>query len=383
LQARYTILERLGGGGQAEVFKGISESVQGFKKTVAIKRVLPHLSTNRVFASMFLDEARLSLFLQHANVVQVFDISRAPDETFFLVMEFVDGCDLKALIDRQYKRNKRIEIAHAIYIINECCKALYYAHSLEHPDTGELLHIVHRDISPPNIMISKNGEVKVVDFGLAKANSQVEITDQGVVKGKFAYLSPEAASGLAVDHRTDIFALGILLWEMFTGRRLFLADTPYATVELVRQARVPSITADNPAVEPELDGIVRKALARDPDDRYQDAAELADALTQYLFSRSMRVTSRDITALVRDTRDDLDKSKSSAAGASLIDALISDELNKLTSLVGEDGASAPTGSQGLDPADMIDTTGWASDLGLDEPVKPTSPPRPPPPKPRR
>src|SRR5262249_29895514 len=150
---------------------GVAESIQGFKKNVAIKRILPSLTKNQKFVSMFLDEARLSLFLQHANIVQVFDISKTPDNAYFLVMEYVDGCNLKALIERQKQKGKRIEVPHAIYLMTECCKALNYAHNLENPDTGEALCIVHRDISPPNILLSKNGEVKLVDFGLAKANS--------------------------------------------------------------------------------------------------------------------------------------------------------------------------------------------------------------------
>src|SRR5687767_1461942 len=195
MKPRYTVLERLGGGGQAEVFKGVSETMQGFKKSVAIKRVLPNLTTNEQFVAMFLDEARLSLFLQHANVVQVFDISKADDGTYFLVMEYVDGCDLKALITHHNEIGHR-DIELCLYIIIEACKGLHYAHFLEHPQTGKPLGIVHRDVSPPNIMLSKNGEVKVVDFGLAKADSQIEITDEGVVKGKFAYLAPEAVMGL-------------------------------------------------------------------------------------------------------------------------------------------------------------------------------------------
>jgi serine/threonine-protein kinase len=365
MQARYTILERLGGGGQAEVFRGVAESMQGFKKPVAIKRVLPNLTSNSKFVAMFLDEARLSLNLQHANIVQVFDISRAPDGTYFLVMEYVNGCDLKALIERQLGRGKRLEIAHVIYIILECCKGLNYAHNLEHPETGQALHIVHRDISPPNIMLSQNGEVKVVDFGLAKANSQIEITDPGVVKGKFAYLSPEAASGLAIDLRTDVFALGILLWEMFTGRRLFYADTPLQTVELVRRARIPSITAQNTSVEPELEQIVRKALAREPDERYASCADLGDALAQYLFSRGLKVTSRDITALVRDTKADVDKKRESAPRASLVDALITDELARLTSLVG-DAVPEPLKQEVTGSTELVDTAAWAADLGLDD-----------------
>ncbi len=373
MRDRYTITERLDAGGMAEVFRGVAESMEGFKKAVAIKRVLPSLTKNQKFVSMFLDEARLSLFLQHANIVQVFDISKTPDNAYFLVMEYVDGCNLKTLIERQKQRGKRMEIPHTIYLMIECCKALNYAHVLDHPETGEPLGIVHRDISPPNILLSKNGEVKLVDFGLAKANSQIESTDPGVVKGKFSYLSPEAASGLDVDHRADVFAVGIILWEMFTARRLFYGDTDYQTVELVRQARVPSIQALNPEIEPELEAVVRKALARDPDDRYQHAADLGDALAQYLFSRRMKVTARDIAQLVRDAQLELMRKRSSEPKGSLIDALINDEVQRLSSLVGTEsdaqasgsGGAAGEGSTSLDPSHFVDTAAWANDLGLD------------------
>ena len=176
MRERYTITERLDQGGMAEVFRGVAEGIEGFKKAVAIKRILPNLTKNQKFVSMFLDEARLSLFLQHANIVAVFDISKTADNAYFLVMEFVDGANLKALMERQKARGKRIDVGQAIYLMNECCKALNYAHNLEHPETNEPLGIVHRDISPPNILLSKNGEVKLVDFGLAKANSPVSYT---------------------------------------------------------------------------------------------------------------------------------------------------------------------------------------------------------------
>ena len=377
MRDRYTITERLDHGGMAEVFRGVAESIEGFKKSVAIKRILPSLTKNQKFVSMFLDEARLSLFLQHANIVQVFDISRTPDNAYFLVMEYVDGCNLKALVERQKQKGRRIEVGHSVYLMSECCKALQYAHSLEHPETNEPLGIVHRDISPPNILLSKNGEVKLVDFGLAKANSQIESTDPGVVKGKFSYLSPEAASGLEVDHRADVFAVGIILWELFTGRRLFYGDTDYQTVELVRQARVPSIAALNPEIDGELEQVVRKSLARDPNDRYQSAADLGDALTQFLFSRRMKVTARDIAALVRDTQVEMMRKRSAEPKDSLIDALILDEMQKMTSLV--DGHGTPEtatteGSMSLDPSAFVDTSNWAGEMGLTSSQHP--PPRP-------
>src|SRR6187397_1208621 len=334
---RYTITERVDAGGMAEVFRGVAESLQGFKKSVAIKRILPNLAKNKKFVAMFLDEAKLSLFLQHANIVQVFDIGQTQN-SYFLVMEYVDGCNLKALLDRLKQKSRRMEIGHAIYLMVEACKALSYAHHVESPDDGKPLHIVHRDISPPNILLSKNGEVKLVDFGLAKANSQLESTDPGVVKGQFSYLSPEAASGLEVDQRADVCAIGSLLWEMFTGRRLFYGDTDYQTVEMVRQARIPSIAALNPDVESELEQVVRKALARDPKDRYMEAADLGDALAQYLFSRRMKVTSRDIATLVRDVQVEAARRRSLAPQESIIDVLIQDEMAKVTSLI--DGETA-------------------------------------------
>jgi len=368
MRERYTISERLDHGGMAEVFRGVAESMEGFKRPVAIKRILPNLTKNAKFVSMFLDEARLSLLLQHANIVQVFDISKTPDNAYFLVMEYVDGCNLKALIERGKQKGKRLELAHSIYIMIECCKALQYAHVLEHPETNEALGIVHRDISPPNILLSKNGEIKLVDFGLAKANSQIESTDPGVVKGKFSYLSPEAASGLEVDHRADVFAAGIILWELFTGRRLFYGETDYQTVELVRQARVPSIAALNPEVDAEIESVVRKALARDPDERYQSAADLGDALAQFLFSRRMKVTARDIASLVRDTQVEMMRKRSAEPKKdSLIDALILDEMQKMTSLVGGNGQphqQTNEGSMSLDPSAFINTSSWADELNL-------------------
>ena len=369
MRERYTITDRVDAGGMAEVFRGVAESMQGFKKSVAIKRILPSLVKNEKFVNMFLDEAKVSLFLQHANIVQVFDIGKT-DASYFLVMEFVDGCNMKALLDHLKEKGKRIEIAHAIHVMLECCKALQYAHNAENPENGKCLEIVHRDVSPPNILVSKNGEVKLVDFGLAKANSQIASTDQGVVKGKFSYLSPEAASGLAVDKRADIFAVGILLWEMFTGRRLFYGETDYQTVELVRQARIPSIAALNPDIAPELEGIVRKALAQDPNERYQEAAALGDALAQFLFSNQMKVTSRDVAAVVKETQLERARKKSMGPQNELINVLIRDEMAKVTSLVEGEGEATPTGneragSHSLDPNSFVNTSDWASDFGLE------------------
>src|SRR5580692_10835176 len=272
-QQRYRVVEKLESGGMAEVFRAESEGLQGFKKQVAIKRVLPHLSEKKKFISMFLDEARLSAQLSHSNCVQVFDIG-VGDNAYFIVMEYVDGANLKAVAEMMKKTNTQFPLPVAVYIAIEICKGLAYAHEMRDPNTGEAMNIVHRDMSPPNVLLTKYGEVKMVDFGLAKANSQLERSEPGIIKGKFSYHSPEAAMGQDIDGRTDIFAVGIILWELLAGQRLFLGETDFQTVKKVQQAVVPSISQINKTVPPELEKIIVRALARDPNARYQTAREL-------------------------------------------------------------------------------------------------------------
>ena len=367
--SRYRITERVAAGGMAEVFRGVAESIQGFRKNVAIKRVLPALTKNKKFVAMFLDEARLSLHLQHANIVRVFDIGHA-DETYFIVMEYVDGVDLKNLLEWRRRIGRPLTIGQTVYIIMEVCKGLAYAHDAVHPETGRPLNIVHRDVSPPNVLLSRNGEVQMTDFGLAKAAVQAETTDPGVVKGKMSYLSPEAARGEEVDRRADIFSVGILVYEMLTGKRLFYGESDYQTVELVRAAKIPPIAAQNPEVEPELEEIVRKALARRCDDRFQNATDVQDALAHYLFSRGLKMIQRDIADLVRTCLDDM-------AGLSVakkrpkpnvIDTLLQDEIQGFTSVEFQEGAptvassmppplAPPTGGY-IDPRAWMDDTDW-------------------------
>ncbi|HEX9103553.1 MAG TPA: serine/threonine-protein kinase [Polyangia bacterium] len=380
---RYKITERIDAGGMAEVYRGIAESaVGGLKKSVAIKRILPNLTKNKKFVSMFLDEARVSMHLQHANVVGVFDIGMA-DTAYFIVMEYVEGANLKTIIESLRRQGHRMSVAHTLYILMEVCKGLQYAHDVTDPETGRELGIVHRDISPPNILVSKRGEVKLVDFGLAKATSQLESTDPGVVKGKFSYLSPEAASGKEVDRRADIFAVGILLYELLTGKRLFYGETDYQTVELVRQAKVPPIAAQNAEVTPELEQVVRKALARDLNQRFQSAGDLQDALAQYLFSQRLKVTSRDIEQLVQGCLREKQRSQPKAQPVgNLIDTLINEEIVKFTSLddIGEPSipgqpSPSPVSSAGnapLDPGLFVDTRGWADESSDARQLKATS-----------
>ncbi|MBX3249723.1 MAG: serine/threonine protein kinase [Myxococcales bacterium] len=348
-EQRYRVVKRLEAGGMAEVFIGEAQSVQGFKKKVAIKRVLPHLAQNHNFIGMFLDEARLGARLNHANIVSVFDIGAA-DGTYFIVMEYVDGSNLKRIIESLRKQGRPFPFKEALYLCMEACRGLSYAHELQ-DDDGVDLNIVHRDVSPPNILISKRGEVKVTDFGLAKATTQLEKTDPGVVKGKFSYLAPEAALGEPTDARADVFALGIVLWEMLAGRRLFLGETDYQTVKLVQQAQIPSLQRLNPEVDAEFEGLLHKALARDKVQRFQTARELGDAIAGYLFSHQLKVTSYDIATLVKSIL--ADEKPESSAQQSIIDKLIQEELLRFTSL--DDFAAAqPIGVEAADGAQPLD-----------------------------
>jgi len=363
-EQRYHLLEKLESGGMAEVFLGEATSVQGFKKRVAIKRVLPHLASHTNFIGMFLDEARLGARLSHANIVSVFDIGKS-DNSFFIVMEFVDGTNLKKIMETLRLKKQRFPLKDVIYIAMETCRGLSYAHELVDED-GNPVDLVHRDVSPPNILISKRGEVKVTDFGLAKARTQLERTDPGIVKGKFSYLAPEVATGQAVDQRADIFALGVCIWEMLGGRRLFLGDTDYETVEAVAGARVPSLVGDHPEVDPAFEAVLLNALAKRPADRHSTAREFGDALASYLFHHQMKVTSDDIANLVKAA---LEQQKSVPPQPTMIDGMIQEELGRFTSLEGT--ANIPIdpskpfmlspddeGARPLDASDFVDPSNW-------------------------
>jgi len=372
---RYRVIKKLDTGGMAEIYLGEMQAVEGFKKRVVIKRVLPRLTRNKRFVQMFLDEARLSLALVHANIVQVFDVGRA-DETYFIVMEFVDGLNLRAILE-SLKRQRRhyFPVELALFVTAEALRGLAYAHDKVDPETGRPLGIVHRDISPPNTLISRQGEVKLVDFGLAKATNQVLDTDPGVVKGKFSYLAPEAALGQDVDARSDLYGVAIVLFEMLTGRRLFLGETDQQTLEQVRQARVPPMAAIRAEITPDLEQIMLKALAKDPDERYQTAYEFADALTRYLFAHSLHVTSRDLQQLVQRCMQEAEGKVTGKdpKGGSVMEALIQQEILRFTSIEGEGGeVVSPDFNRPAPPVhdpgsslggDFIDTRTWLSDMG--------------------
>lgn len=372
-QPRYQVIERIDAGGMAEVFKAESTSMQGFQKLVAIKRVLPSLTKNERFVRMFLDEAKVSLHLNHNNCVQVFDLGIA-DGTYFIVMEYINGTDLKKLLEQLARNGAFMPPEQAVHMAIEICKGLSHAHNKLDRDNNPL-QIVHRDVSPPNVLLSREGEVKIMDFGLAKAQSQVETTDPGVVKGKFGYLSPEAAHGESVDLRTDVFAVGILLWEMLVGKRLFLGKTDYETLRLVQEARIPSLQEYRSDVPHQLSQIVERALARDINLRYQDCRSLASDLAEFLFSWGRPVTSYDISNLVQEVMSGR-SGESNRVDDTKINEAVQREINKLKGLEEIDNldlylASTYTSTSSYDNlpvahhGSLEDPASWAMDLDMD------------------
>lgn len=283
----------------AEVFRGRQLGVGGFEKTVAIKRILQHYASDESFKKMFQAEANLSAQLQHPNVVGIYS-NGAVDGYLYLVMEFIDGKNVRQMLTRAEKNQTTLPIEICTYIVAETAKGLDYAHNFTAEESGQSLDLVHRDMSPQNIMISYDGAVKVVDFGIAKASSSGESTRAGVLKGKFGYMSPEQASGEKVDRRTDIFALGIILFEILTQRHLFATDDDMKTLNLVRAARVPKPSKLNSAIPAELDRIVLKALAREKSERYQKASELYEDLQRFMNQSFPKFIPTDFAKYMKD-----------------------------------------------------------------------------------
>ena len=273
---KYHLLQRIAVGGMAEIYRAVSTSIGGFTKEVALKRILPHLSTDAEFISLFIDEAKLTVPLSHRNIVQVFDFGRI-ENNYYLAMEFVDGKDLTQVLIKQSRRRRTVPLEVAFYIASETLRGLEYAHTRRGP-SGEALGVVHRDVSPHNILVGFDGEVKIADFGIAKARMKVSLTRPGVVLGKFAYLSPEQARGQPVDARSDVYSAGITFYETLTGRRLFYSEDPAQVLAKVRNPRVPPPSRYNPLIPPVVDELALKALAEDPDARFETARAFGDAL---------------------------------------------------------------------------------------------------------
>lgn len=272
----YEILAKLAMGGMAEIFLAKSANNAGVERYVVLKSVLHHRADDARFVGMFLDEARLASQLQHPNIAQVYDIGKLGDSYFF-TMEYVHGETVRALLQRTHGLRRQIPLSSVLSIVAGSAAGLHHAHERKGYD-GKPLGIVHRDVSPSNLMISYEGTVKVVDFGVAKADHRRAETQAGTVKGKIAYMSPEQCKGGDVDRRSDLFSLGILMWEMLTTERLFRRASDFEVMQAIVSDEVPLPSTLRPDLPPEVDAIVMKLLARAPADRYQTADELNESI---------------------------------------------------------------------------------------------------------
>ena len=295
---KYLLLERIAVGGMAEVFVAKAFGVEGFERLLAIKKILPTMGEDGEFISMFVDEARIAVQLSHANIVQVLELGKHEDN-LYIAMEYISGRDLRQVIERFRKRQISIPLPQACLMVAEVCEALDYAHR-KRDTRGQPLGIVHRDVSPQNVLVSFDGEVKLIDFGIAKAESRLQKTQAGILKGKFSYMSPEQVRGQSVDGRSDIFAAGILLWELICGEKLFTGDSDFAILEKVRNGTVPLPRTINRNCPEALERVMMKALTSEPRDRYQSASELHDDLMRFTVLGDMVYGSRQLAEWLRE-----------------------------------------------------------------------------------
>ncbi len=305
---KYLLLDRINIGGMAEVWRAKTFGAGGFERLVAIKRILPNIAEDEEFIAMFIDEAKITVQLNHANIAQIYELANIAN-SYFIAMEYISGKDMRAVFDRCRKRGEPAPIPLTCYLLARCCEGLDYAHRNK-DRMGRDMNIVHRDVSPQNALISYDGEVKVIDFGIAKAAGKATKTQAGILKGKFGYMSPEQIRGLPLDRRSDVFAIGICLYEMLTGERLFVGDSDFSVLEKVRKVEVLPPSHFNRRIPDALEKIVMKALAKDVEDRYQYASELGDDLQRFLITTETVFGRKDLAAFMKATfAEEVEKEK--------------------------------------------------------------------------
>lgn len=294
---KYRLIKRIATGGMAEIF--LAHTKEEPDQPVVVKRILPHLAESAEFVSMFLDEARIAARLTHPNIVEITDVGQVSG-AYYIAMEYIHGEDVRRIYNQAYKLQRSLPLSHSIRVIAEAARGLEFAHTLEDSLTRRKVGVVHRDVSPQNILVTYGGGVKVVDFGIAKAANKVNQTRAGVLKGKYSYMSPEQALGDPIDQRTDIFALGIILYETTTGTRLFKRQNELATLQAVIKCEVVPPSDALPGYPVELEEIVLKALAKEPRDRHQTAEGLAADLYRFLKSSRLYVEPEAIADFMAD-----------------------------------------------------------------------------------
>lgn len=314
---KFEILEMVAKGGMAEVYRAKTVGVQGFEKEVCVKKILPHLTEDESFVTMFVNEAKLAATLNYANIVHVHDLCVSASGEYFIVMEYVHGKDLSDVIRAAQLSGREVPPEIVTYVCREVCKGLHYAHSKTDLD-GAKLNIIHRDISPHNVLVSFMGEVKITDFGIAKASSIVNKTAVGILKGKYGYMSPEQARGQPLDHRSDIFNTGIVMYELLVGERCFAGSSDFSTLNLMRNAEVTPPTKINGSIPSSLEAIVLRALSRERKDRFQDALELERALGAFAKEQGAVCTATDAAEFMRELFANLDESQGEGSSTGVL-----------------------------------------------------------------
>jgi len=291
----YILVDKIGQGGMAELYKAEYTSKDGFRRIVALKKILPHLTQNQEFINMFIREARIAAFLRHPNIVQITDYGNYQN-SYYIAMEYIDGINLAEITDRI---NVEVPIDLAVFLALKIIIGLQYAHSKQDDESGIPLNIVHRDISPHNVMVSFEGEVKITDFGLAKAQSEPSFTRTGQVRGKQQYMSPEQALGQKVDSRTDIYAFGIVVYEILTGRQLFEFKHDIDAIMSIPNETITPLKTIRPDIPKELNRIVMKCLEKDREVRYQTAQEIFHELLSFKKTSKITFDSIDLTDFMK------------------------------------------------------------------------------------
>ncbi|MDQ3341449.1 MAG: protein kinase, partial [Myxococcota bacterium] len=379
---KYLLLDRISVGGMAEVFKAKSYGVEGFEKIIAIKRILPTMGEDRDFIKMFIDEAKIAGQLAHANICQIFELGRI-DGSHFIAMEYIWGKDLLQIQNRLRKIKQPMPIAMACFSIAKVLEGLDYAHRKRDP-LGRPLEIVHRDCSPQNVLVSYEGEVKVIDFGIAKATSRNSRTMAGVLKGKFGYMSPEQVRGLPLDRRSDIFALGTMLYECLTSDRLFQGETDFSTLEKVRNVDIRPPRELNPNIPEVVEKVILKALAKDVDDRYQWCSEMLADLQAFLMSQDVVFTAKSLSGWLKEVfsseiereRQQLEQYKRVGRDGLIAGVPSASAKVDVVETLGEAGAPEGDATQlgGPDFDELEKMVNAAAQPGLARPQAPTSPP---------
>jgi serine/threonine protein kinase/TolA-binding protein len=289
---KYLLLDKVATGGMAELYKAKITGIQGFEKLIAIKRILPHLASEEELVTSFIDEAKLAALLHHQNIVQIYDFG-CIDDSYYIAMEYLLGKDLRMVMRKANLDGKPLSLETTLLIVSRICAALEYSHGLK-DFQGKPLNIIHRDVSPANVLLTYDGNVKIVDFGIAKAATQSHLTQAGMIKGKVAYMSPEQAAGETIDYRSDIFSTGIILYELAIGMPMFHGDT-LQILNLVRNAQFTPAGQVRPELPEKFHAILDRALAKEPEARYQSAGDMLADIEELMYQMSARTSPRQVS----------------------------------------------------------------------------------------